>query len=182
MQKSDRVLLMTWSSIPRNYNRAHIPNDENRTQFKYKMNINRMLCSLSNTFPVLLSFLGQWSLSWVLNSWHSLTFYKIMHEIHTYPMRPSRINCINSYYFLYLLNVLLLAMLNAFNYGKWECFKIPHSGVKCFEKSLGDISLPLITSPKLCLSGSLQWKQSLHIAMKNSAVIWLIAVKWRIAL
>lgn len=97
-------------------------------------------------------------------------------------MRPSRINCINSYYFLYLLNVLLPAMLNAFNYGKWECFKIPHSGVKCFEKSLGDISLPLITSPKLCLSGSLQWKQSLHIAMKNSAVIWLIAVKWRIAL
>lgn len=59
MQKSDRVLLMTWSSIPRNCNnRAHISNDENYTQFKYKMNINRVFFSLSNVFPVLLSFLG----------------------------------------------------------------------------------------------------------------------------
>lgn len=97
MQKSDRVLLMTWSSIPRNYNnRAYIPNDEDCTQFKYKMNINRMLCSLSNAFPVLLSFLGQWSLSWVLNSLYNLIFCRIMHKIHTHPMRLPRINYINS--------------------------------------------------------------------------------------
>ena len=143
MQKSNRVLLMTWSSIPRNSNnRAHIPNDENCTQFKYKMNINRMLCSLSNAFPILLSFLGQWSLSWVLHSLYNLIFYRIMHKIHTHPMRLSRINCINSCTLInscICWNVLPLAMRHAFNYGKWECFKIPHSGMKCFENLWGTL-------------------------------------------